>query len=81
MICISCLIIIVKHFVFLDTKKYFAIVVWSANGLKEVLYAFVLVEDNVDKSTFLETLCRQIANSVCKADVVSTFFLCVNLQC
>ncbi|XP_071034057.1 protein ECT2 [Parasteatoda tepidariorum] len=50
-----------------DCKNIFAIVLWSTKELKELLYAFEL-QDDIDKGTFLRTFCRQIANSVCKAD-------------
>ncbi|XP_035205764.1 protein ECT2-like isoform X2 [Stegodyphus dumicola] len=50
-----------------DCKNVFAIVSWSSKELKELLYAFIL-HDDICKSTFLRTLCRQVANSVCKAD-------------
>ncbi|CAL1276165.1 unnamed protein product [Larinioides sclopetarius] len=50
-----------------ETKNVFAIVCWSSKELKELLYVFVLV-DEINKKEILRTLCRQIANSVCKAD-------------
>ncbi|KAF8767592.1 Protein ECT2 like protein [Argiope bruennichi] len=50
-----------------ETKNVFAIVCWSSKELKELLYVFVLI-DEINKKEVLRTLCRQVANSVCKAD-------------
>ncbi|XP_054708607.1 protein ECT2-like [Uloborus diversus] len=53
-----------------ETEEYrnvFAIVAWSSKELKELLYAFILTEETC-KNTFLHSLCRQVADSVCKAD-------------
>ncbi|XP_015908108.1 protein ECT2 isoform X2 [Parasteatoda tepidariorum] len=50
-----------------DCKNVFAIVAWCNKQMKELLYAFVLL-DETDKNVFLRTLSRQVANTVCKAD-------------
>ena len=39
--------------------------------LKEKLFSFMITDETVDKSHFLRQLCRQMANTVCKADAVS----------
>jgi Sec7-like guanine-nucleotide exchange factor len=44
----------------------------SNQELKEKLYSFTLAEEETDKLSFLRSLCRQMANTVCKADAVST---------
>jgi len=44
----------------------------SNQELKEKLYSFTLADEETDKLAFLRTLCRQMANTVCKADAVST---------
>jgi len=49
----------------------FALKCRSNQELKEKLYSFALVDEEVEKLTFLQTLCRQLANTVCKADAVS----------
>ncbi|GFT90886.1 protein ECT2 [Nephila pilipes] len=50
-----------------ECKNVFAIVCWSSKELKELLYVFILLDD-ICKKEFLRILCRQVANSVCKAD-------------
>lgn len=42
----------------------------SNQELKEKLYSFMITDETVDKSYFLRQLCRQMANTVCKADAV-----------
>ena len=41
--------------------------------LKEKLYSFTITDEDLNKSDYLKTLCRQMANTVCKADAVCTF--------
>jgi hypothetical protein len=47
----------------------------SNQELKEKLYSFILADEETDKLAFLRMLCRQMANTVCKADAVSTVIL------
>lgn len=57
---------------FAESEKMFALKCRSNQELKEKLYSFALADDDVDKLNFLQTLCRQLANTVCKADAVSS---------
>lgn len=56
-----------------DCQKVFALVTRDHQELKEKLFSFTMTEDDVDKSTFLKTLCRHIANTAYSADAVSIF--------
>ncbi|KDR18514.1 Protein ECT2 [Zootermopsis nevadensis] len=40
----------------------------SNQEMKEKLYSFTLADEETDKLSFLRILCRQMANTVCKAD-------------
>nr|XP_018899636.1 PREDICTED: protein ECT2-like isoform X2 [Bemisia tabaci] len=51
-----------------DCRKVFALMCRNNQELKEKLYSFAITDDSVDKMTFLRTLCRQMANTVCRAD-------------
>ncbi|XP_048005414.1 protein ECT2 isoform X2 [Leguminivora glycinivorella] len=51
-----------------DCHNVFALMCRSNQELKEKLYSFMITDDAVDKSHFLRQLCRQMANTVCKAD-------------
>ncbi|VVC95433.1 unnamed protein product, partial [Leptidea sinapis] len=44
--------------------------------LKEKLYSFMITDEAVDKGHFLRQLCRQMANTVCKADA-DKFLACL----
>jgi hypothetical protein len=55
-----------------DCHNVFALMCRSNQELKEKLYSFILADEESDKLAFLRTLCRQMANTVCKADAVST---------
>ncbi|KAJ1528628.1 hypothetical protein ONE63_007023 [Megalurothrips usitatus] len=56
-----------------NEENMFALKCRSNQELKEKLYSFSFSEDDVDKVAFLQTLCRQLANTVCKAD--AAYFL------
>lgn len=43
----------------------------SNQELKEKLFSFTITDEDVNKTNYLRTLCRQMANTVCKADAVS----------
>lgn len=58
----------------LDCHNVFALMCRSNQELKEKLYSFMITDETVDKSHFLRQLCRQMANTVCKADAVSNWF-------
>ncbi|XP_071452126.1 protein ECT2 [Hetaerina americana] len=51
-----------------DCRNVFALICRSNQEMKERLYSFTIVEDEPQKGTFLRTLCRQLANTVCQAD-------------
>ncbi|CAH0393433.1 unnamed protein product [Bemisia tabaci] len=51
-----------------DCRKVFALMCRNNQELKEKLYSFAITDDSVDKMMFLRTLCRQMANTVCRAD-------------
>jgi hypothetical protein len=42
----------------------------SNQELKEKLYSFTITDEEVNKTNYLRSLCRQMANTVCKADAV-----------
>ncbi len=55
---------------FLECKSVFALVTKEVN--KDIaLYAFMIVEEDVEKRNFLRDLSRHIANATCRADYVS----------
>lgn len=58
-----------------DCHAVFALTCRSNQELKEKLYSFTITEEDIDKTAFLRSLCRQMANTVCKADAVSIFFI------
>ena len=60
--------------VFLDCQRSFAFISLDRQYLRERLYSFMLIEENICKITFLRTLCRQIANNVCTTDSVIFIF-------
>ncbi|KAJ0181265.1 hypothetical protein K1T71_003350 [Dendrolimus kikuchii] len=51
-----------------DCHNVFALMCRNNQELKEKLYSFMITDETVDKSHFLRQLCRQMANTVCKAD-------------
>ncbi|XP_046428585.1 protein ECT2 isoform X9 [Neodiprion fabricii] len=53
-----------------ECQKVFALMVRSNQELKEKLFSFTITDEEVNKTNYLRTLCRQMANSVCKADAV-----------
>ncbi|KAL0850064.1 hypothetical protein ABMA28_011962 [Loxostege sticticalis] len=59
-----------------DCHNVFALMCRSNQELKEKLYSFMITDDTVDKSHFLRQLCRQMANTVCKADA-DKFLACL----
>ncbi|KAG7304526.1 hypothetical protein JYU34_011476 [Plutella xylostella] len=59
-----------------DCHNVFALMCRSNQELKEKLYSFMITDETVDKSHFLRQLCRQMANTVCKADA-DKFLTCL----
>lgn len=62
---------IIILFVCLECRNVFALLVRSNQELKDKLYSFTIADEEVNKINYLRTLCRQMANTVCKADAVS----------
>lgn len=58
-------------YIFIECHKVFALMVRSNQELKEKLFSFTITDEDVNKTNYLRTLCRQMANTVCKADAVS----------
>lgn len=57
-----------------ECHKVFALMVRSNQELKEKLFSFTITDEDVNKTNYLRTLCRQMANTVCKADA-DTFLI------
>lgn len=55
---------------FSECHKVFALVVRGNQELKEKLFSFVITDEEVNKATYLRTLCRQMAIAICVADAV-----------
>lgn len=51
-----------------DCHKVFALMVRSNQELKEKLFSFTITDEEVHKMNYLRVMCRQMANTVCKAD-------------
>ncbi|CAB0039143.1 unnamed protein product [Trichogramma brassicae] len=51
-----------------DCRKVFALMVRNNQELKDKFYTFALLDEEVDKTKYLKSLCRQMANTICKAD-------------
>ena len=48
----------------------FAMMCRATDDHKEKLYTFTITDDETEKTLFLKTLCRQMANNACRADAV-----------
>ncbi|XP_051158793.1 protein ECT2 isoform X2 [Leptopilina boulardi] len=57
-----------------ECHKVFALMVRSNQELKEKLFSFTITDEEVNKTNYLRTLCRQMANTVCKPDA-DTFLI------
>ncbi|XP_014677396.1 PREDICTED: protein ECT2-like [Priapulus caudatus] len=51
-----------------DCRNVFALVIKSAADMKERLFVFTLVSEDVPKTTVLRLICRHMANTVCRTD-------------
>ncbi|XP_039295848.1 protein ECT2 isoform X4 [Nilaparvata lugens] len=51
-----------------ECHKMFALMCKANQDLKEKIYSFVITSEETDKMVFLKQLCRQMANTVCRAD-------------
>ncbi|KAF5277685.1 hypothetical protein FQR65_LT03665 [Abscondita terminalis] len=51
-----------------DCQKVFSLVFRNNEEAKERLFSFAITDDEVDKVTFLKTLCKQMATNACTAD-------------
>lgn len=56
-----------------DCHNAFSLRCRNNQEFNEKQYCFTLTDDETDKASFLRTLCRQIANTVCRTDVESFF--------
>lgn len=54
-----------------DCQNAFALVVRPPTEQENLLFSFQLTADDTLKLTWLKTLCRQVANTICRADAVS----------
>lgn len=54
-----------------DCQNAFALVVRPPTEQENLLFSFQLTAEDTLKSTWLKTLCRQVANTICRADAVS----------
>ncbi|BES95841.1 RhoGEF [Nesidiocoris tenuis] len=57
-----------------DCRKVFALMCRSTQDLKEKLYSFSVVDEDLDKMSFLKTLCRHTANNAYRADAETFLF-------
>ncbi|XP_043274974.1 protein ECT2 isoform X8 [Venturia canescens] len=57
-----------------ECQKVFALMVRSNQEFKEKLFSFTITDEEVNKTNYLRTLCRQMANTVCKTDA-DTFLI------
>uniref|UniRef100_A0A8C8GLD8 Protein ECT2 n=1 Tax=Oncorhynchus tshawytscha TaxID=74940 RepID=A0A8C8GLD8_ONCTS len=55
---------------FSDCHNAFALVVRPPTEQENLLFSFQLTTEDTMKSTWLKMLCRQVANTICKADAV-----------
>ncbi|RZF33057.1 hypothetical protein LSTR_LSTR007973 [Laodelphax striatellus] len=51
-----------------ECHKMFALMCKANQDLKEKIYSFVITSEETEKMVFLKQLCRQMANTVCRAD-------------
>ncbi|KAJ8956916.1 hypothetical protein NQ318_014335 [Aromia moschata] len=51
-----------------DCQKVFSLVCRNNDEIKERLYSFAMADEDADKTAFLKTLTRQMANNACTAD-------------
>lgn len=63
--------IIANCAIFPECHKVFALVVRGTQELKEKFFSFIITDEEVDKTNYLHTLCRQMALAVRVADAVS----------
>ncbi|KAL0123377.1 hypothetical protein PUN28_005721 [Cardiocondyla obscurior] len=51
-----------------ECHKVFALVVRGTQELKEKIFCFIITDEDVNKTSYLQTLCRHTALTVCVAD-------------
>lgn len=54
-----------------ECQNAFALVVRPPTEQENLLFSFQLTAEDALKSAWLKTLCRQVANTICRADAVS----------
>lgn len=52
-------------------QQAFSICCWHNEDSKERRHSFTLIDEELDKMTFLKVLTRTMANNACTADAVS----------
>lgn len=62
---------IANRAIFSECHKVFALVVRGTQELKEKFFTFIITDEEIDKTNYLQTLCRQMALTVRVADAVS----------
>lgn len=58
------------HFLPTECVNAFALVVRPPTEQENLLFSFQLAGEDTVKSTWLRTLCRHVANTICRADAV-----------
>lgn len=56
-----------------DCQKVFCLMYKSSEDSKEKLFSFVMMDEEVDKVSFLKVLTKTMANNSCFADPVSLY--------
>lgn len=59
-----------NYLIFLGYHKLFALVVRGTQELKEKFFSFIITDEEINKTSYLQTLCRQMALAVRVADAV-----------
>ena len=66
-------------FCFIDCHNVFALICRSHYETKERLYSFEITSEDVEKTAFLRTLCRLMANITCRADA-ENYLACMDAR-
>lgn len=74
-------IVTYSYTIFSECHKVFALVVRGTQELKEKFFSFIITDEEINKTNYLQTLCRQMALAVRVADAVSyiLFTIYINL--
>lgn len=69
------------HSLSLDCVNAFALVVHPPTEQENLLFSFRLTGEETVKTTWLRTLCRHVANTICKADAVRRMLTHTHTHC